>query len=183
MIEQQRRVCRVAEGVVAELDAGLERGELFLGALHGRAAPSAAEAARDARLLPTSISAARPASRASGATRRCSTSPACSRRGSSAASLAYWCSLVMLRIVPLRERITSEWVVAVKCAYRTPRISSPSVIPVATKKQSSPVTSSSVDSTALEVVAGVDRALLLLVVGRPELVPGSRRPAPSSRTR
>ena len=55
----------------------------------------------------------------------------------------------MLRIVPLRERITSEWVVAVKWAYRTPRISSPSVMPVATKKQSSPVTSSSVDSTAL----------------------------------
>ena len=43
------------------------------------------------------------------------------------------CWLSMVRIVPLRERITSEWVRPELLPYRTPRSSSPSVIPVAAK--------------------------------------------------
>src|SRR5580698_7404505 len=53
----------------------------------------------------------------------------------------------MLRMVPERERMTREWVVAWPCRYRTPSTSSPSVIPVAAKNTSSEVTRSSVVST------------------------------------
>src|SRR6185437_6942190 len=53
------------------------------------------------------------------------------------------CSLLMERIVPDRERITSEWVVAPPGRYLTPSSSSPSVIPVAAKNTSSEETRSS----------------------------------------
>jgi hypothetical protein len=57
--------------------------------------------------------------------------------------------LSISRLVPLLDRITSECVMADPARYRTPRSSSPSVMPVATKNALSPRTRSSVDSTAL----------------------------------
>src|SRR6516162_9093759 len=64
-----------------------------------------------------------------------------------ARSFQSWCSLVMVRMVPERARITSEWDVAPPARYLTPASSSPSVMPVAAKNASSEATRSSVVST------------------------------------
>ncbi len=64
------------------------------------------------------------------------------------ASLASAWLASILRSVPDLERMTSDCVVAPNSWYWTPWRSSPSVIPVAAKKQLLPWTRSSVVSTA-----------------------------------
>jgi hypothetical protein len=54
----------------------------------------------------------------------------------------------MVRTVPELERMTSDCVSTLFAAKCTPLSSSPSVMPVAAKKQLSPATSTSVVSTA-----------------------------------
>ena len=54
----------------------------------------------------------------------------------------------IIRTVPDLDRMTSDWVMAPFSSKRTPWRSSPSVMPVAAKKQLSPLTRSSVVSTA-----------------------------------
>ena len=79
-------------------------------------------------------------------------------------SLSWRWMASILRTVPDCERMTSDWVVAPKSWNRTPRKKSPSVMPVAAKKQLSLATRSSVVSTRVEVVAeGLGGAPLLVV--------------------
>src|SRR5439155_1669061 len=62
-------------------------------------------------------------------------------------SLSMRCVASMVRTVPDRERITSEWVVMLLREYFTPLTSSPSVIPVTEKKMLLPRARSSVWKT------------------------------------
>ena len=84
--QQQRRIIGVAERVVAELDAGLERGELFFGSLHGRGSSFCGRGARSRALVTDQYIQRRQLAARAVRRRRCCSSPACSRRGSSAAA-------------------------------------------------------------------------------------------------
>ena len=88
------------------------------------------------------------------------------RRGR-AGACGRWRALTR-RTVPDFERMTSDWVVTTWGSKCTPFSSSPSVMPVAAKKQLSPATRSSVLSTFVEVVAGGHGRVALLVVAGPQ---------------
>ena len=79
------------------------------------------------------------------------------------------------RTVPERERMTIDSVVAALRVKRTPLRMSPSVTPVAAKKQLSPPTRSSRRQHAVGVDAGRDHALALVVVARPQPAQQARR--------
>jgi len=72
-------------------------------------------------------------------------------------------------MVPDRDRITSECVVAPPARYLTPAISSPSVIPVAAKNTSSEDTRVVGGEHAVQVVPGVQGTAALVGVPRREL--------------